>query len=129
MAGPRSFNIEEGLVQAIRALHENSGSAVLLNTQLWEYLKTTVGVRQGCLLSSILFQKKITQEALHDQQASLSIGGSPYANYDSPTTSTLCAEVVVNFIDLTNRLVDRATTYEMEVSKENTRTTLMQIFT
>ena len=117
----RSFSIEEGLIQAIQALHKNSSSAVLLNTQLWEFFRTTVGVRQGCLLSPILFQEKITQEALHDQQASLSIGGSPYANYDSPTTSILCAEAMVNFQDLTNRLVDRATTYGIGVSKDNSK--------
>ena len=33
----RSFNIEEGLVQAIQALYENSSSAVLLNSQLVEF--------------------------------------------------------------------------------------------
>ena len=32
----RSFNIDEGLVQAIQALYENSSCAVLLNSQLGE---------------------------------------------------------------------------------------------
>ena len=32
-----------------------SSSAVLLNIQLGEFFKTTIGVRQGCLLSPILF--------------------------------------------------------------------------
>ena len=44
----RSFNTEEGLVQAIQALYENTSSAVLLNSQLGEFFKTIVGVRQGC---------------------------------------------------------------------------------
>ena len=39
----RSFNTEEGLVQAIKALYENSSSAALLNSQLWVFFKTTVG--------------------------------------------------------------------------------------
>ena len=51
----RSFNIEEGLVQAIQALRENSISAVLLNTELGEFFKTTIAVRQECLFSPILF--------------------------------------------------------------------------
>ena len=62
----RSFNIDGGLVQAIQALHENSSSAVLLNTQLGEIFETTVGVRQVCLLSPILFNlflQKIMQNA------------------------------------------------------------------
>ena len=62
--------MDEGLVQAIQALYENSSSAVLLNSQLGEFLMTTVGVRQGCLLSSILLnlfpEKNIMQETLHD---------------------------------------------------------------
>ena len=41
----RSFNIDEGLVQAIQALYENYIIAVLLNCQLEESFKATVGVR------------------------------------------------------------------------------------
>ena len=65
----RSFNVEEELVKVIQALYENSSSAVLLNSQLGEFFKSTVGVRQGCLLSPILFNlflEKIMQEILHD---------------------------------------------------------------
>ena len=47
-AGPwqvlRSFNMEEGRIQAIHLIYENSSSAVLLNDQLGEFFKTTVGV-------------------------------------------------------------------------------------
>ena len=68
--------MEEGLVQAIRH-YENSKSAVLLNNQLGEFFRTTVGVRQGCLLSPILYNlllEKIMQETLHDYHTSISIG-------------------------------------------------------
>ena len=51
----RGFNVEEGLVQVVQALYEHSSSAVLLNNQLGEFFQTTVGVRQGCLLSPVLF--------------------------------------------------------------------------
>ena len=64
----RSFNVEEELVKAIQALYENSSSAVLLNSQLGEFFKSTVRVRQGCLLSPILFNlflEKIMQDSLH----------------------------------------------------------------
>ena len=79
----RSFNIEKELVQAIQALYENSSSAVLLNRHLGEFFKTTVGVRQGCLLSPILFNlslQKITNETPHDHHTSVSIGGRPICN-------------------------------------------------
>ena len=66
-------------------LHRNCSSAVLLKSQLGEFFKATVGVRQGCLLSPILFNlflEKIMQETLYD--------------YDLPTTSVLWATAVVN---------------------------------
>ena len=44
----RGFNTEEGLIQAIQALYENSSSAILFNSQLGEFFETTVGVRQEC---------------------------------------------------------------------------------
>ena len=46
----RSFNMHEGLVQAIQALYENSSSAVLLNSRLGEFFKIIiVGVPSGML--------------------------------------------------------------------------------
>ena len=50
----KSLDIEEGLLQAIQALY-NFSSAVLVNSQLGEFFEATVGVCQGCLLSSTLF--------------------------------------------------------------------------
>ena len=95
----RGLNIDEGLVQAIQALYENSSCAVLLNSQLGEFCKTAA-VRQGCLLSPILFNlflEKIMQKTLHDHHTSISIGGRPIAIYDLPTTSNLWAAAMVNF--------------------------------
>ena len=60
----RSFNMEEGLVQATQALYKNSSRAVLLNSQQGEFFKTTVDARKECLLSPILFNlflEKIVQ--------------------------------------------------------------------
>ena len=76
----RSFNIKEGLVQAIQALRENSSCAVLLNGQLGQFFKTTVGVRHGCLLSPILFNlflAEIMQKTLHGHRTSISLSGKP----------------------------------------------------
>ena len=39
----------------IKSLYANSTSAVLLNNAEGEFCKTSVGIRQGCLLSPTLF--------------------------------------------------------------------------
>ena len=71
MPGPQKLR----LVQAIQALYENSSSAILLNSQLREFSKTTVGIRQVWLLSLFLFNlfiEEIMQETLHDNHTTIS---------------------------------------------------------
>ena len=97
----RSFNIDEGLIQTIQALYENSSGAVLLNSQL--------GVCQGCLLSPILFNlflEKNMQEAHHDQHTSISTGGRPMCNLLFANEIDLMWSSNSEFQDLTNRLID-----------------------
>ena len=78
----------------------NSSSAVLLNSQLGEFLKTTVRVRQGYLLSTILFNlylEKIMQETLHEYHTSISIGGRLMCNLRFADESILWVAASVNF--------------------------------
>ena len=104
----RSFNIDEGLVQAIQALCENSSSAVHLNSQLGKFFKTTARVHHGCLLSPILFNLflEIMQETLHGNYTSISIGGRPLCNLQFADSIDLMGSGNGEFQDLTKRLVD-----------------------
>ena len=120
----RSFSTEEGLIQAIQLLCENSSSAVLWNCQLGKVFKTTVGVRQGCLLSPILFHlilEKIMQETSHDHHTSISIGGRPTCNLQFADDIDLMGGSNGELQNLSNRLVDRARAYGMEVSTEKSK--------
>ena len=117
----RSFNTEEGLVQVIQALYENSSSAVLMNSQLGEFFKTTIGGRQGCLLSPILFNlflETIVQETFHDHHTSNSTGGRSICNLQFADDIDVMGGSNGELQDLTNRLVDRATAFGIEVSTE-----------
>ena len=79
----RSFNIEEGLVQGH---YTRISSAILINNQLWEFFRTTVGVRQGCLLSLALFNTildKYMQDTLQDHHISISLGRKILSNLRS----------------------------------------------
>ena len=113
----RIFIREEGLVQA----------AVLLNSQLGEFFRTTVDVRQGFLLSSILFNsllKEITQETLYEHRTPISIGGRPICNLRFADDIDLTGGSNAVLQDLTKRLVDRARSYGMEV---NTHTKIARL--
>ena len=70
----RSFNIEEGLVKVIEELYNQASSAVLFKGCVGDFFKTTIGVRQGCILSPVLFNiflEKIMQETVSDHNISI----------------------------------------------------------
>ncbi len=120
----REFNIEEGLVQVIHSLYSHSSSAVLLNNQLGEFFQTTVGVRQGCLLSPVLFNlflERIMQEALQDHHTSISIGGRPICNLRFADDIDLMGGNIKELQDLTNKLATTAGKFDMEISTEKSK--------
>ena len=58
-------------------------SAVIFNNSNGDWFRTTVRVRQGCLLSPTLFNiflKRITTDALEDYEGTVSIGSRTITN-------------------------------------------------
>ena len=115
----KSYNIETGLIEMIQALYNNATSAVFINNQIGDFFRTTVGVRQGCLLSPTLFNlflEKIMQETLHDHVTTISIAGRPICNLRFADDIDLMAGSQSELQDLTNKLAHNAGAYGMEIS-------------
>ena len=51
----KKYNISTNLILVIKNLYNKATSAALFNSSLGDWFQTTVGVRQGCLLSPTLF--------------------------------------------------------------------------
>ena len=51
----KKYNISTNLIRVIRNLHDKATGAVLFNSSIGDWFRTTVAVRQGCLLSPTLF--------------------------------------------------------------------------
>ena len=49
------YNISKNLIQVIKNLYNKATSAVLFNSSIGDWFRTTVGVRQGFLVSPTLF--------------------------------------------------------------------------
>ena len=67
----RKYNINASIIRTIENLCEKDQSAVLFNGSKGEWFRTTVGVRQGCLLLRSLFNiflERIMCEALDDHE-------------------------------------------------------------
>ena len=73
----KKYNISTNLIQVIKNLYNKATNAVLFNGSIGDWFRTTVGVRQGCLLSPTLFNiflERIMTDAIEDHEGTVSIG-------------------------------------------------------
>ena len=79
----KEYNISTNPIQVIKNLYNKVTSVVFFNSSVGDWFRTTVGVRQGCLLSPTLFNiflERIMTDALEDHEGSVSIGGRTITN-------------------------------------------------
>ena len=92
-----------------------------MNGSIGEWFRTTVGVKQGCLLSPTLFNiflERIMFDALEELDGKVSIGGRNLrfaADIDALAEEEQELEVLVESLDKT------CTRYKMEISAEKTK--------
>ena len=122
----RLYNINTNLINAIQNLCDKATSAVCFNGNIGGWFRTTVGVRQGCLLSSTLFNiflERIMADALEDHKSTVSIGGRTISNLRFADDIDGLAGSELELANLVERLDETFTAYEMQISVE--KTTLM----
>ena len=81
----RKYNISANLVRTNEQLYDKATSAVQMNGSVGDWFRTTVGVRQGCLLSPTLFNiflERIMSDALEEHDGKVSIGVRNITNLD-----------------------------------------------
>ena len=70
----KKYCISTNLIQVIKNLYNKATTAVLFNSSIRDWFRTTAGVRQGCLLSPTLlnmFLETIMTEALEDHDGTV----------------------------------------------------------
>ena len=120
----RKYNINASIIRAIEYLYDKAQSAVLFNGSTGEWFRTTVGVRQGCLLSPTLFNiflERIICEALDDHEGSVSIGGRLITNFRFADDIVVNAEEEEEAGVLIDRLDRTTTRYKMEIGPDKTK--------
>ena len=79
----KEYNISTNLIRVMKNLYDKATSAVLFNSSIGDWFRTTDGVRQGCLLSPTLFNlflERIMTDALEDHEGTVNTGGKTIAN-------------------------------------------------
>ena len=120
----RLYNINANIVKVIQKLHERATSAVFLNNEIGNWFPTSVGVRQGCLLSPTLFNiflERIMTDALKDHEGTVSIGGRPISNLRFADDIDGLAGSQIELKRLIDRLEQTSCEYGMEISAEKTK--------
>ena len=118
----RKHNISANLVHTTEQLYDKATSAVQMNGSIGEWFRTTVGVRQGCLLSPTLFNiflEPIMSDALEEHDGKVSsrnITNLRFADdIDALAEEEQELEALVESLDKT------CTRYKMEISAEKTK--------
>ena len=120
----RLYHINANLIQVIENLYNKATSAVYLNGDIGDWFRTTVGVRQGCLLSPTLFNiflERIMTDALEDHQGTVSIGGRTITNLLFADGIDGLAGKEEELASLVDRLDKTSAAFGMEISAEKTK--------
>ena len=113
----KKYNISTNLIQVIKNLYNKATSAVLFSIGDW--FQTTIGVRQGCLLSPTLFNiflERIMTDVLEDHEGTVSIGGRTITSLRFADDIDGLAGEEEELANLVERLDKASTAYGMEIS-------------
>ena len=117
------YNIGANLFTITKSLYEKATSAVLYNGNTGDWFRTTVGVRQGCLLSPTLFNiflEKIVTDALENHEGTIKIGGRIITNLRFADDIDGLAGKEEELENLVKKVETTSTAYGMEISPDKT---------
>ncbi|KAK2154599.1 hypothetical protein NP493_2167g00018 [Ridgeia piscesae] len=120
----RRFNINANLLRLIQNLYDKATSAVYLNNSIGDWFRTTIGVRQGCVLSPnlfIIFLERIMTDALNDHEGTINIGGRNITNLRFADVIDSLAGREEELADLVERLDKTSTAFGMQINAEKTK--------
>ncbi|GFO40092.1 endonuclease-reverse transcriptase [Plakobranchus ocellatus] len=120
----RKHNINSNLICVVENLYNMSISAVFCNNNIGDWFRTTVGVRQGCLLSPTLFNiflERIMTDVLEDHRGTVSIGGRPITNLRFADDINGLAGNECELASLVEQLDKASSNFGMEISAEKTK--------
>ena len=115
--------INANIKRVTKDLYDKAQSAVLFNGSTGDWFRTTVGVRQGCLLSPTLFTiflERIMREVLNGHEGRVSIEGRLITNFRFADDIVVNAEEVEEAGVLVHCLDTTTTRYKMKISPDKT---------
>jgi hypothetical protein len=122
------YNIPRKLTAMIQNLYSQAVSAVRVGTDISDWFRQTVGVRQGCVLSPDLFNlflEHVLAEALDVYQGGALINGRRVSNLRFADDIDLMGETVMEAQDIVQDVHESSQRYGLEISKDKTKVLLV----
>ncbi|GFR95947.1 endonuclease-reverse transcriptase [Elysia marginata] len=124
----RKYNINSNLISVKENLFNKATSVVFSNNNIEDWFRTTVGMRQGCLLSptpfnSYIFLERILIDALEDHFGTVSIGGRPITilRFADDIDGLAGNVALYGLASLVEHLDKASSTFGKEISVEKTK--------
>ena len=118
----RLYNIDANLIGTIECLYYKAISAVYYDNNIEGWFRTTIGVRQGCLHSSTLFNilERIMVDTLEDHEGTVSIEVRTITNLRFADDINGLAGQEQELVSLRKHLDEASTACGMQISAEKT---------
>ena len=116
----RLYNINNNLIRTIECLYNKATSAVYHANNIGEWFRTTIGVRQGCLLSPTLFNiflERIMADAFADHEGTV----RTITNLRFADDIDCLGGQEQELVKLANYIEEASTAYGMQISAEKTQ--------
>ena len=120
----KKYNISTNPIQVIKNLYNNATNAVLFNGSIGDWFRTSVGVRQGCLLTPTLFSiflERIMTDALEDYEGTVNIRDRTITNLPFADDIDGLAGEEEELANLVERLDKASPSYGIGISAEKTK--------
>ena len=120
----KKYNMSQKFTNTIKQLYAKAINVIISQGSVGDRFKTTVGVRQGCLLSSTIFNvclERIMSEALENQCGTVSIGGRNITNLHFADDIDGLAGSKDERATLEKNMDEISSRFDMKISAERTK--------
>ena len=117
----RLYNINDNLTRTIECLYNKATSAVYRDNNIGEWFRTTIGVRQGCLLSPTIFNIFLERIMAEDHEGTVSTGGRTITKLRFADDIDGLAGQEQELSKLVNHIEEASTAYGMQIGEEKTQ--------
>lgn len=119
-----SIGIDEKEIQCIKNLYWNQSARIQINGEFSDEIAISKGVRQGCILSPLLFNiysEKIFRESVEGKRIGILINGKFINNVRYADDTTLLASSISGLQKLTDELTYVSESYGLKINIKKTK--------